>query len=239
MTAISTSTAFQLIAAAVFLGSWLFEWPSRKTVPGEWWKQLLLPAALVIGAVGGAKLPVVLASADWVADGATLTTALAVGYLMVETTRVACLLPPAARDRVALPLSLALVVLRLSCFANGCCRGAKSTLFWAVDFGDGVRRHPAQLYESCFHLVSAVAIVWLWRREIWPGQVLRLYLATYCVYRFATEWIRLEPASWLGLTYSQWVMAVFAVALLVSHRLDVNGRRATRPMDSAEMSKCV
>jgi prolipoprotein diacylglyceryltransferase len=202
------------------------------------WKQLFLPVALVIGAVAGAKLPVVLASADWVADGWTLTTALVVGYLMVETTRVACLLPPSARDRVALPLSLALVVVRLSCFAHGCCRGAETTLFWAVDFGDGVRRHPTQLYESCFHLLSAVVIMWLWRRAVWPGQILRLYLVAYCLFRFATEWIRLEPGLWLGMTYSQWVVALFAAVLLLLYRLDVHTSGPASPHSLGERSVC-
>ena len=93
--------------------------PAAPKVNGcvPWWKQLALPAALILGCVGGSKLPVVLASADWVPDGRTLTTALAVGYVMVEAVRIACLLP-IVHDSVALPLSLALVVFRWGCLST-------------------------------------------------------------------------------------------------------------------------
>jgi len=222
---------FPWLAFAGFLVTWLVQSPRRPTVGLPWWKQLALPAALILGGSAGSKLPVVLASADWVADGRTLTTALALAYVLVEVTRCACLMPPSTRDSVALPLSLALVVARLGCFVNGCCRGVASSLCWAVDFGDGVRRHPTQLYESCFHLLCGAAIAWLRRREVFRGEVLRLYLLAYCIFRFATEWIRLEPASWLGLTYSQGIVALLGIVLVILWGLDVLGSRATGPRD--------
>ena len=193
---------------AVFFLAWVVQ-PQHGPLAGlPRWKRLSLPAALLLGGAGGSKLPVVLASGDWVADCRTLTTALAVGYLMVEATRTACLLPRAARDSLALPLALALVAARLECFSAGCCRGAETSLFWAVDFGDGIPRHPAQLYEAGFHLLAALAIFGCRRRGILRGEVLRLYLLVYCLFRFALEWVRVEPASWLGLTFSQVVVAL-------------------------------
>ena len=85
---------------------------------------------------------------------------------------------------------------------------------WGVDFGDGLRRHPTQLYESAFHLP---------RRSSWPGsaaggllrgQLIKLYIIAYLVYRFLTEFIRPEPVLAFGLTGYQWaclaLMPVFA-----------------------------
>ena len=54
--------------------------------------------------------------------------------------------------RFALPLALALAVGRWGCFFNGCCYGTPTTCRGACDFGDGVPRHPTQVYESLFHL---------------------------------------------------------------------------------------
>jgi phosphatidylglycerol:prolipoprotein diacylglycerol transferase len=139
------------------------------------------------------------------------------------------MMPASARDSLALPLAIALVMARLGCFANGCCGGAETSLCWGVDFGDGVRRHPTQLYESGFHLLSGAAIVWLCRKPILRGEVLRLYLVAYCVYRFATEWIRLEPATWLGMTYSQGVVAALGTALVIFWGFEVVGRHWTGP----------
>jgi len=220
---------FPSLAAAVFLAVWLVQ-PRRgelRSLP--WWKRWAMPVALIIGGVAGSRLPGVLASGDWVPEGRTLTAGLAVGYLMVEVVRTACMLPPGARDAVALPLSTGLVVARLGCFLNGCCRGEETSLAWAVDFGDGVRRHPIQLYETAFHLLTAGAILGLRLGGALRGEVLRLYLITYCVYRFATEWIRPEPVSWLGLTVPQIVVATFGTMLVISSELDAVCSRGLRP----------
>ncbi len=42
------------------------------------------------------------------------------------------------------------------------------------------------------------------------GQLIKLYIISYLVYRFFSEFIRPEPEIWLGLTAYQWT----AVALL-------------------------
>ena len=75
-----------------------------------------------------------------------------------------------------------------------------TSLPWGVDFGDGIACHPTQLYESAFHLSAAVVLWQLQRRGMFRGQLIRLYLVAYFVYRFATEFIRPEPTIWLGLT---------------------------------------
>jgi len=82
---------------------------------------------------------------------------------------------------------------RLSCFVAGCCYGTETSLPWGVDFGDGRLRHPTQLYEFIFHLSAAAALAWLKRRGMFRQQLFKLYIISYLVYRFATEFIRPEP----------------------------------------------
>jgi phosphatidylglycerol:prolipoprotein diacylglycerol transferase len=114
-------------------------------------------------------------------------------------------------DSFALPLALALAVGRWSCFFNGCCYGRPTDLPWGVDFGDGVLRHPTQVYESLFHLTMAGVLLWLMGRGLFRTHRLQLYLIAYGVFRFATEYLRPEPAGMLGLTYYQWAALVLVV----------------------------
>ena len=52
------------------------------------------------------------------------------------------------------------------------------------------------------------------RRGIFPGQLFKLYMISYLVFRFLTEFLRPEPPLWLGLTGYQWaalwLLPVFA-----------------------------
>ena len=87
---------------------------------------------------------------------------------------------------------------RLGCFHAGCCYGSVTSVPWGVDFGDGQLRHPTQLYESLFHLLAAVTLYQLYRRQLFRGQHIRLYFLAYFCYRFLTEFIRPESRTVAG-----------------------------------------
>src|SRR4029450_6126480 len=87
-------------------------------------------------------------------------------YRAVELTKLVLHIHVKTGDTFALPLALALAVGRFGCFFNGCCFGQPSNLPWAVDFGDGIRRHPTQLYEVLFHLTMAGVLIFLMRHEL-------------------------------------------------------------------------
>ena len=99
----------------------------------------------------------------WLADGKTVVTGLAFGYLAVELTKLSLGVRVKTGDGLAFPLALALAVGRWGCFCNGCCYGVVTTLPWGVVFHDGVPRHPTQLYESLFHGTTAVVLLLLAR----------------------------------------------------------------------------
>jgi hypothetical protein len=44
----------------------------------------------------------------------------------------------------------------------------------------------------------------LLRRGIWRGQLIKLYIIAYLIYRFLTEFVRPDPVLALGLTGYQW-----------------------------------
>jgi phosphatidylglycerol:prolipoprotein diacylglycerol transferase len=97
--------------------------------------------------------------------------------------------------RFAAPLAIGVVVGRFGCFFAGIgdfTYGTPTTLPWGHDFGDGVMRHPAPLYESgsmaLFLIVYLVAVLRDNRFVIDNG----LYLAIlwYAAQRFAWEFFK-------------------------------------------------
>jgi prolipoprotein diacylglyceryltransferase len=208
-----------LLAAVVFV---LVRWRMPKTpavasLPRG--QRFALAAAGFVGGVFAAKLPFLIGADDsavpWLADGKTITTGLIGAYLAVEGVKLFLGIRVKTGDSFALPLAAAVAVGRWGCFFNGCCAGTETTLPWAVDFGDGLPRHPTQVYESVFHLSLAAVVLALLKLNWLVGHRLQLYLIAYSVYRFVAEFIRPEPAWWAGLTFYQWAAAVLGVGLTV------------------------
>lgn len=175
-----------------------------------------------VGLVGGtmaAKAPFVLADPAswtrhdaWFADGRTLLLGLAGGYLAVEAGKLALGVRGSTGDGFAAPVATAVAVGRWSCFHSGCCAGIPTGLPWGVDFGDGVPRHPTQLYESAFHAAAAAALLVAGRRGWWPSGLFQSYLLAYAGFRFATEALRGEPLV-AGLTAYQWASLAIGAAM--------------------------
>jgi prolipoprotein diacylglyceryltransferase len=215
-------SSFMLLALVVFLVVRHFiPRPARlRALP--WRQRLFLVLAGFIGGALGGKLPFALGSNEsvlsvlaWLQDGKTITTGLAGAYLAAELAKLALGIQVKTGDTFALPLALAMAVGRWGCYFNGCCYGVATDLPWGVDFGDGVLRHPTQIYESLFHFSMAAVLLWLMCHHAFRYQLLKFYLIAYCGYRFLTEFIRPEPAIAMGLTFYQWVAVVFASMLVV------------------------
>lgn len=68
----------------------------------------------------------------------------------------------------------------------------------------GVRLHPSFLYEILFHL-AMFALIWWWLRPrvFVKGELLKIYLLAYALFRFAVEYVRGNEVVWEGLTRSQ------------------------------------
>ena len=191
----------------------------RLPLPGR--QRLAIALGAFVGGMIGAKLPYVfadwakLASGEaWIEGGKTITTGLVGGYFGVELAKKAAGITVKTGDAICVPLAAALAVGRLACLVGGCCYGVATTLPWAMDFGDGVRRHPTQLYEFVFHATSAVVLSVLRRRGLFPRNLVKLYLVAYLVFRFLTEFIRPEPRVLFGLTLYQGAAVVFVPVFL-------------------------
>lgn len=162
-----------------------------------YYRMQLITAA---GAVLGAKLAVMVGDAHWplrpfddwhalLVSGRSIAGALLFGFITVEIAKplLKYELPP--NDRFAINLALTIAVGRIGCVLAGCCRGIPYNGAFATSVG-GVSRFPAQLLEVLFHLSMAAALYVLWRRKILFARLFALYLVSYGLFRFVSEFWR-------------------------------------------------
>jgi prolipoprotein diacylglyceryltransferase len=172
----------------------------------RWW----VVVAAFVGAAFGAKL------APWLAHpeltlahrndplvllaGKSSVGALVGGLLAVEAAKRWIGISQATGDLFALPLTVGIMVGRIGCFLSGLddhTYGLPASLPWAVDFGDGIPRHPAQLYEIAFlGLMVLPGLLWLERRPYRQGDLFKLFMVGYLGFRLWLEFVK--PGEPLG-----------------------------------------
>ena len=109
----------------------------------------------------------------------------------------------AVSDRVAMVTPVGLFLGRLSNFINAELQGRVTDVPWAMVFanGDGLPRHPSQLYEAGLEGVALGVVMLLGARRGWlarSGTMTAVLLAGYGLARFLVEYVR-EPDPQLGL----------------------------------------
>ncbi|MBI3552658.1 MAG: prolipoprotein diacylglyceryl transferase [Elusimicrobia bacterium] len=123
--------------------------------------------------------------------------------------------------------ALAHGIMRLGCFAAGCCYGKPTALPWGIAFSHpfsdaprGVPLHPAQLYEAALDILLAGLLHRAVKDEKLPvGAVFWRYIGGYGVIRFVVQFFRDDDAGHLlwGLAHSQYMalaMLLLSCALL-------------------------
>lgn len=203
---------YTLIMAAAVIAGGLVLHRSQQSLPIGKTDRLAIGFAAFCGAMIGSKAPFVLAgdaawwsAPAWLANGKTILAGLVGGYLAVELAKWALGIRSKTGDSFAPAVAIAVAIGRLGCFRAGCCYGTPTDLPWSVVFPlvDQSPRHPTQFYEAAFHAVMAIVLITLQRKGWFRGQLLKLYIMAYAVYRLATETIRPEPTYIAGLTAYQ------------------------------------
>ncbi len=96
---------------------------------------------------------------------------------------------------LAVPFCIAVTIGRVGCFQAGLddfAYGVQGSIPWAMDFGDGIRRHPVQLYEAGTMLVVGAAILaGFWRKSPWlEANAFYVTIFAYAMQRFAWEFLK-------------------------------------------------
>lgn len=234
---------YQLIMGAAMIAAYMVSRATQHNLGiGKWQRWGVLLGAFC-GAMIGAKLPYLfvdidefLAGATWFQNGKTILCGLVGGYCGVEIAKWCMDIKTKTGDSFAVPVAVAIGVGRLGCFHAGCCFGTPTGMTWGVVFPtvDQLPRHPTQIYEALFHVNAAVCLWLLLKHRLFRGNLIKLYIIGYAVYRLFTESIRPEPRLWLGLTAYQLGSIVIIVLFAALWYRDASVARAVEPVRLAE-----
>lgn len=149
--------------------------------------------------------------------GQSMVGGLLGGLLGVELAKRIAGVRGSTGDGFVFPILLGLIIGRMGCFIAGLDDGTYGTstpLPWGIDFGDGISRHPTQLYEILF-----AAGLWLtlkqWQATLsaQPGLLFKIMLSSYLLWRLLIDTLKPIPFDyghgWSG------IQLVCAAALLI------------------------
>jgi phosphatidylglycerol---prolipoprotein diacylglyceryl transferase len=177
----------------------------------RWW---VIAAAMVGGALGSKALywfedPTAL-RAHWtdlafLMSGKTIVGGLLGGLIGVEVVKRLLGEHRSTGDLLAVPLAVGIAIGRIGCFLTGLpdrTYGNRTSLPWGVDFGDGVARHPTQLYEIAFLIGLAAGLARMTPRR--EGDLFKMFMIAYLAFRLAIDLLKPEVRIALGLSAIQW-----------------------------------
>jgi phosphatidylglycerol:prolipoprotein diacylglycerol transferase len=158
--------------------------------------------------------------------GKTIVGGLLGGWLGVEIVKRARGIRSRTGDLFALPLCVGIAVGRVGCLLGGLADdtfGKPTSLPWAVDLGDGIGRHPVQVYEIVF--LALVGILVTANLRLPEGARFRIFMACYLAWRLAIDFMKPQPLLY-GMNVIQWACAAsLAVMALLYARDRVRSRR--------------
>ncbi len=180
----------------------------------------------LLGALIGAKALVLLQHIDFLwqersqiwlllLQGKTVVGALIGAVIGVELTKKIVGVKQSTGDAFVYPLILGTAIGRIGCFLTGLSDrtyGVATQLPWGVDFGDGVLRHPTQLYEIGFLLLLMLflrvrlalsAIAKHPRYRLQSGDLFKFYAIGYLSFRWIIDFIKPDFHPILGMSAIQ------------------------------------
>jgi phosphatidylglycerol---prolipoprotein diacylglyceryl transferase len=139
--------------------------------------------------------------------GKTIVGGLLGGWAGIEIAKKALGVTGSTGDACVYPLILGMCIGRVGCFLTGLSDstcGLPTTLPWGVDYGDGIPRHPAQIYEILF-LLGLGVVLWIKRYSFQVnGLMFRWFLLSYLAFRFYIDFFKPHWTLWGGLSGIQW-----------------------------------
>lgn len=150
-------------------------------------------------------------------SGKTVVGGLIGGLFAVEWAKRILGVKRRTGDLFAIPLCAGIAIGRIGCFLAGLdddTYGDATNLPWGVDFGDGVARHPVQLYEIIWLGLIAIWLRLLSWRPHREGDLFKTFMVAYFAFRLIVDFIKPgAPIAILivGLTAIQWACAAMLV----------------------------
>jgi len=182
--------------------------------------RMWIVAAAIAGAAIGSKLlywlgDPALTAHHWndlvyLMAGKTIVGGLIGGLIAVEWIKLRLGILRRTGDLFAIPLCVGIAIGRIGCFLSGLSddtHGVETGLPWGIDFGDGVKRHPVQLYEIAWLCVLAIWLGWLARKPHREGDLFKAFMIGYFGFRLAIDFLK-PGIAFGGLTSIQWACLI-------------------------------
>jgi phosphatidylglycerol:prolipoprotein diacylglycerol transferase len=147
--------------------------------------------------------------------GKTIVGGLLGGWLGVEIVKKASGIKRRTGDLFALPLCVGIAVGRVGCLLAGLADdtyGKPAALPWAVNLGDGIGRHPVQVYEIFFLTLLGIAVSV--KATLPEGARFRIFLGGYLAWRIVIDFLKPQPLL-DGMNLIQWSCVAGILLLLL------------------------
>ncbi len=113
---------------------------------------------------------------------------------------------------------------RIGCFLAGCCYGVECDFGFTahgnvlIDAVNDISRFPVQLLEASFNFILFFILINFFRKEKHTGKLIYIYMASYAVIRFCTEFLRGDEIRgfFLFFSTSQWIsLIIFPISIIM------------------------
>lgn len=118
-------------------------------------------------------------------------------------------------DTLCFGLPVGVGIGRIGCFLIHDHPGTLTSFVLGVKYPDGSIRHDLGLYESLYGFALAIVFFLLARRNAKPPTYLVVFLSTYGVYRFASDFLRVIDTRYFGLTPAQYLSVLMIACAFV------------------------
>ncbi|WP_282936152.1 prolipoprotein diacylglyceryl transferase family protein [Paenibacillus sp. RC67] len=215
-------------ALAYFIGFRVYLYTrSKSKIPAE--QGIWVIVGAILGAAIGSKVLYWLEdplktlenwnSYTYLMEGKTIVGGLLGGLIGVEWVKKRVGITRSTGDDMALPIILGMAIGRIGCFMTGLddhTYGTPTSWITGVDFGDGIPRHPTQLYEVVFLLLlGGSLLIWKYKnrvrtpqssftsRTIPDGALFQLFMTGYLLFRLFIDFIKPTLHPFVGLNNIQ------------------------------------
>jgi phosphatidylglycerol---prolipoprotein diacylglyceryl transferase len=234
---------FETLGYALGFGAYKYVRNRSGDVLGEQQRWSVIAAAM-LGALLGSRtlglleqaprMRIALAQIVMPGGGKTIVGGLLGGWLCVEIVKRLRGISTRTGDLFAIPLCIGIAIGRIGCLLAGLADdtyGKPTSLPWGVELGDGVARHPTQVYEIAFLIALGLVLRFISKRPHANGVLFRVFITAYLGWRLLIDFLKPQPLVG-GLNAIQWAccagLAAVAIGFLFARQTsavrDLNGQ---------------
>lgn len=177
----------------------------------------VIVVGMVLGAIGIGSLNTLYSLKDeGVIVGKSILGAIVGGILFVEIFKKIMKITGSTGAYFVPSLAIGIAIGRIGCFLSGLkdyTYGIETTSLLGYNFGDGLFRHPVQLYESAVMSLFFIYVVYIYFKDrvYFEKNIFYQFVLVYALQRFIWEFLKPYETVFLGLNIFQF----FCLGLIV------------------------